>query len=100
MIVTRCSTVAFSENNMLEIIHNKQSYLIAKVDDEDFVVDNMCSHENAELMLGCLKDKTIKCSLHGSYLDLETGKALNEPADEPIKTYPTIIEDNNICIEL
>ena len=100
MIVTLCSTDAFSENNMLEIIHNKHSYLIAKVDEEYFVVDNMCSHENPELILGCLKDKTIKCSLHGSYFDLETGKALNEPADEPIKTYPAIIEDNNICIEL
>ena len=47
-----------------------------------------------------LKDKTIKCSLHGSYFDLETGEALNEPADEPIKTYKTFMKDNNICIEL
>ena len=91
MIVTLCSTDAFSENNMLEIIHDKHSYLVAKVNEEYFVVDNMCSHENSELILGCLKDKTIKCSLHGSYFDLETGKALNEPADEPIKTYPAII---------
>ena len=100
MIVTLCSTDAFSDNNMLEIIHEEHSYLIAKVDEEYFVVDNMCSHENSELILGCLKDKTIKCSLHGSYFDLETGKALNEPADEPIKAYPAIIENNNICIEL
>ena len=100
MIITLCSTDAFSENNMLEIIHEQHSYLIAKVNEEYFVVDNMCSHENSELILGCLKDKTIKCSLHGSYFDLETGKALNEPADEPIKTYPAIIENNNICIEL
>ena len=100
MIVTLCSTDAFSENNMLEIIHEKHSYLVAKVNEEYFVVDNMCSHENSELILGCLKDKTIKCSLHGSYFDLETGKALNEPADEPIKTYPTFIENNYICIEL
>ena len=47
-----------------------------------------------------LKDKTIKCSLHGSYFDLETGEALNEPADEPIKAYKTFMKDNNICIEL
>ena len=100
MIITLCSTDAFSENNMLEVIREEHSYLIAKVDEEYFVVDNMCSHENSELILGCLKDKTIKCSLHGSYFDLETGKALNEPADEPIKTYPAIIENNNICIEL
>ena len=100
MIITLCSTDSFSENTMLEVIHEEHSYLIAKVNEEYFVVDNMCSHENSELILGCSKDKTIKCSLHGSYFDLETGEALNEPADEPIKTYPTIIKNNNICIEL
>ena len=100
MIITLCSKDDFNENNMLEIIHGNHSYLVAKVNEDYFAVDNMCSHENSELILGCLKDKTIKCSLHGSFFDLETGEALNEPADEPIKTYPAIIEDNNICIDL
>ena len=100
MIITLCTKDDFNENNMLEVIHENHSYLVAKVDKEYFAVDNMCSHENSELILGCLKDKTIKCSLHGSYFDLETGKPLNEPADEPIKTYPTVIKYNNICIEI
>lgn len=100
MIITLCTKDDFNENNMLEVIHENHSYLVAKVDKEYFAVDNMCSHENSELILGCLKDKTIKCSLHGSYFDLETGKPLNEPADEPIKTYPTVIKNNNICIEI
>jgi 3-phenylpropionate/trans-cinnamate dioxygenase ferredoxin subunit len=100
VIITLCTKDDFNENNMLEVIHENHSYLVAKVDKEYFAVDNMCSHENSELILGCLKDKTIKCSLHGSYFDLETGKPLNEPADEPIKTYPTVIKDNNICIEI
>lgn len=100
MIIALCTKDDFNENNMLEVIHENHSYLVAKVDKEYFAVDNMCSHENSELILGCLKDKTIKCSLHGSYFDLETGKPLNEPADEPIKTYPTMIKDNNICIEI
>ncbi len=100
MIVKLCSKSDFCENDMLEIIHEEHSYLVARVNDEYFVVDNMCSHEDSELILGCLKNKTIKCSLHGSYFDLKTGSALNEPADEPIKTYKTIIKENNICIEL
>jgi 3-phenylpropionate/trans-cinnamate dioxygenase ferredoxin subunit len=100
VIIALCTKDDFNENNMLEVIHENHSYLVAKVDKEYFAVDNMCSHENSELILGCLKDKTIKCSLHGSYFDLETGKPLNEPADEPIKTYPTLIKDNNICIEI
>ena len=100
MIVTLCTKDDFIENSMLEIIHEGHSYLVAKVKDEFYVVDNMCSHEDSELILGCLKNKTIKCSLHGSFFDLETGEALNEPADAPIKAYKTLMKDNNICIEL
>ena len=100
MIVRLCFPEDFTENSMLEIVHDGHSYLVAKVENEFYVVDNMCSHEDSELILGCLKNKTIKCSLHGSYFDLETGEALNEPADEPIKAYKTFMKDNNICIEL
>ena len=59
MIITLCTKDDFNENNMLEVIHENHSYLVAKVDKEYFAVDNMCSHENSELILGCLKDKTI-----------------------------------------
>ena len=100
MIIKLCSKTDFYENDMLEIVYDQHSYLVARVNEEYFVVDNMCSHEDSELILGCLKDKTIKCSLHGSYFDLQTGVALNEPADEPIKAYKTIVKENNICIEL
>ena len=41
--------------------------------------------KDAELTMGCLSGTKVKCPLHGSYFDLNTGIALNEPADEPIK---------------
>ena len=78
MKINLCSKADFKTNNMLEVTHSGHSYLIAKVNDDFFVVDNMCSHENSELILGCLKDISIKCSLHGSYFDLRTGEPLNE----------------------
>ena len=48
--------------------------------------------------MGCLKGNTVKCPLHGSYFDLKTGRALNEPADEPIETHEVILEDGQIYI--
>ena len=61
-----------------------------------FVVDEMCSHEDYSLALGCIKGTRIKCSLHGSYFDLENGAPLDEPADEPIRTYPVKIDQGKI----
>ena len=51
-----------------------------------YCVDEMCSHEDYSLYLGCIKDGKIKCSLHGSYFNLATGQPTCEPADEPICT--------------
>ena len=52
MIVTLCSKDDFSNNDMIEVVHNNHSYLVAKAEDEYYVLDNMCSHENSELILG------------------------------------------------
>ena len=74
--------------------------LLVHADGEYFVVDEMCSHEDYSLALGCIKGRRIKCSLHGSYFDLATGAALDEPADSPIATYPVKVEDGKVWAQL
>lgn len=74
--------------------------LLCNAGGKHYVVDEMCSHEDYSLYLGCIKDTKIKCSLHGSYFDLVTGKPTCEPADEPIQTYVVKIEAGQIWIEV
>jgi len=64
-----------------------------------YCVDEMCSHEDYSLYLGCIKNGKIKCSLHGSYFDLTTGQPACEPADEPIRTYPVKIEAGQVWVK-
>ena len=63
-----------------------------------YCVDELCSHEDYSLYLGCIKDGKIKCSLHGSYFDLATGAPTCEPADEPIRTYTVKIENGQVWV--
>ena len=100
MNIHLCSVDDFRENNMLEVTYDGHSYLVINIEKEFFVVDNVCSHEDSELILGCIKNRSIRCSLHGSCFDLRTGNPLNEPADEPIKTYKTVLKDNKVYIEI
>ena len=65
-----------------------------------YCVDEMCSHEDYSLYMGCIKDGKIKCSLHGSYFDLVSGKPTCEPADESIRTYAVKIENNQVWVKL
>lgn len=73
--------------------------LLANADGKYYVVDEMCSHEDYSLYLGCIKDRTIKCSLHGSFFDLETGQPTVEPACEPIGTYPVAVADGQVWVD-
>tara|TARA_X000000368_G_scaffold97133_1_gene74653 strand:+ start:550 stop:855 length:306 start_codon:yes stop_codon:yes gene_type:complete len=86
-------------NNMFQITYNDKNYLVAKVDDKFYVTDDMCTHEDAELTMGCLKGTKVKCPLHGSFFDLNSGMALNEPAETPIKVYKAKVENNYLYID-
>jgi 3-phenylpropionate/trans-cinnamate dioxygenase ferredoxin component len=60
----------------------------------------ICSHEYFELDKGFLTGDTLTCALHQSRFDLETGEALDPPAEAPLAVYPVAIEDGQIILEL
>jgi 3-phenylpropionate/trans-cinnamate dioxygenase ferredoxin subunit len=62
--------------------------LLCNAEGQHYCIDEMCSHEDYSLWFGCIQGKRIKCSLHGSYFNLEDGRPVNEPADCPLRTYP------------
>lgn len=72
--------------------------LLVFAQDEYFVVDEMCTHEDYSLALGCIKGGRIKCSLHGSYFDLRTGQPDEDPADEPICSYQVLVKDGKVWV--
>ena len=74
-------------------------YLLANANGTIYAVDDQCSHEDVSLYLGCIQGDNIKCSLHGSRFSLKTGEPLEEPATEPIGTYPVTVEKQRILIK-
>jgi 3-phenylpropionate/trans-cinnamate dioxygenase ferredoxin subunit len=75
-----------------------RALLLCNADGEHYCVDEMCSHEDYSLYFGCIKGKSIKCSLHGSYFSLEDGRPLNEPADCPLRSYPVKLENGQVWV--
>jgi nitrite reductase/ring-hydroxylating ferredoxin subunit len=74
--------------------------LLANVDGEILATDELCTHEDAPLATGSLKGGFVKCPLHGSRFNLRTGAAMDEPAEEPLRTYPVRVEGNDILVNL
>ncbi|HHC73827.1 MAG TPA: non-heme iron oxygenase ferredoxin subunit [Thiothrix sp.] len=78
----------------------KQHVLLCNVSGDYYAVDDLCTHEDMSLYLGCLKGDLVQCSLHGGKFNVKTGEPAEEPAEIPLKTYPVIIKDNVILIEV
>jgi len=67
-----------------------------------YAIEDRCSHDNGTLVEGELDQQacTIECPRHGSLFDLKTGKPLTLPAYVPVDTFPVIIEDETIKLEV
>jgi 3-phenylpropionate/trans-cinnamate dioxygenase ferredoxin component len=74
--------------------------LLANVQGRICAADDTCTHEDASLSTGVLKGELVKCPLHGSRFNVCTGKALEEPAEADLRTYPVRQEGERILIGL
>ena len=73
---------------------------VARVGDEVFAVDDICSHSDASLSEGDVTDFKIECWLHGAEFDLRTGEALTPPAVAPLHTYGVHVDGDSVTVEI
>ncbi len=60
----------------------------------------LCSHGQASLADGYLEDFLIECPLHQGTFDIRTGEPVDPPCTEPVRVYPTKVEDGFIYVEV
>jgi 3-phenylpropionate/trans-cinnamate dioxygenase ferredoxin subunit len=67
-----------------------------------YAIEDRCSHDNGPLVEGELdeQDCTVECPRHGSRFDLKTGRPVTLPAYVPVETFPVMIEDDTIKVEV
>lgn len=63
-----------------------------------YAVEDICTHDGAELTGGTIEGCQIVCPRHGARFDLKTGAVLAPPAYEPIPVFPTRVENGVIQV--
>ena len=94
------SAGAWTEGEMRCVMAEGRRLLIARVAGQFYAVDERCPHEDASLSKGALHGHLVRCPLHGSRFDLRTGKVLEEPADTDLATYPVLVQDGMLSVNL
>jgi 3-phenylpropionate/trans-cinnamate dioxygenase ferredoxin component len=98
VVVGRLDDVTPGTMQMVQV--DGTDILVVNLDDRLHAVQGICSHEYFELDKGFLTGDSITCALHLSRFDLETGEALDPPAELPLAVYGVAVEDGQIVLEL
>ncbi|TCH98345.1 non-heme iron oxygenase ferredoxin subunit [Roseococcus sp. SYP-B2431] len=73
---------------------------VFRLDDGFYAISDICTHEYALLSDGFCEEGKIECPLHQACFDIRSGKALDEPAEIDLHTYPTRVEGGVVQFQL
>ncbi|OBI99815.1 non-heme iron oxygenase ferredoxin subunit [Mycobacterium sp. 1465703.0] len=74
---------------------------VFRVDGEYYATQDACSHEHWSLgENGELEGYEVVCPLHMARFDVRDGRPLCLPARAPLTTYPVVVRDGQVMIEI
>lgn len=97
MAVARADELTEGSMRAFRVLDTKIA--VANVAGTFYAFDDTCTHLQCSLAEGALEETTVTCSCHGSKFDVTSGVVLQGPAQEPVGTYETRVEDGSLKIE-
>ena len=89
----------FEEGSMEAIDVRGTRIAVANIAGAFYAFGDTCTHRGCSLAEGDLEETTVTCPCHGSEFDVRSGAVLRGPAREPVETYETRMEGDNLEIE-
>jgi 3-phenylpropionate/trans-cinnamate dioxygenase ferredoxin component len=87
----------------VKIVHAGQvSVGVYNLDGEFYAIEDRCSHDDGPLAEGEFDAETgvAICPRHGANFDIRTGRPLTLPAYEPVDTFPVVVEDGVVKVDV
>ena len=95
-----CETSEIDFEDLKRFDHEDKTYCIYHIKDGFFATDGMCTHEDVHLEDGLVIDNEIECPMHQGIFNIKTGKVIQDPPCDDLKTYNIKTENNKIYIEI
>ena len=91
-------TTRLSDGQAISIPVGRRMVALARSGDAYFAIEDICTHDGAELTGGAIEGTEIICPRHGARFCLRTGEALSPPAYEPVRVFETRIEGGRLWV--
>ena len=91
-------TADLHSGEAISIPVDRRMIAVVRSGDEYFAIEDVCTHDGAELTGGEVEGAEIICPRHGARFCLRTGQALSPPAYEPVRVFETKITDGRLWV--
>jgi 3-phenylpropionate/trans-cinnamate dioxygenase ferredoxin subunit len=91
-------TADLHDGEAISIPADRRMIAVVRSGGEYFAVEDVCTHDGAELTGGDVEGAEIVCPRHGARFCLRTGQALSPPAYEPVRVFETKISDGRLWV--
>ena len=98
--VELCSTGDVAEGAALKVETHGLVLAVFNVEGEYYVTDDTCTHGPGSLSEGYIECDVVECNFHNGQFNIRTGEVVSPPCMVPIKTYPVIVVDGKVTIEV
>ena len=89
---------SFGTTGLIAGHFGNDALMIARVGDEFFAVDAVCTHYHAPLAEGLIIGDTVRCPWHHACFSLRTGEAVRAPALSPVACWSTTIRGDKVFV--
>jgi len=89
---------ALADGQTVSVDVGRRTVLVARSGEEYFAIEDLCTHDGAELAGGMIEGAEIVCPRHGARFCLRTGEALTPPAYEPVRIFATKIDGGHLWV--
>jgi 3-phenylpropionate/trans-cinnamate dioxygenase ferredoxin subunit len=89
---------ALAEGGNIVVDVDGTEMAVFKIDGEFYAIEDVCTHDGAEIASGKLEGDEIVCPRHGARFCVKTGAVKAPPAYQDIACFPVRIEGGKVQV--
>lgn len=92
----------FTSGEAKQVTVEGRTLVVARIEDDFYVLDDRCSHEDFSLAEGIVDTTNceIECTRHGAMFSLKDGSPQSLPATKPVRTYVVTVENDRVEVTI
>ncbi len=99
MYMRLCSIADIPAGEMKQFDLKDAEFLVVSLNGTLYCLDGRCTHAGAPLAEGSLNEDILTCPWHYSKFKITDGSVIGGPANKPLRTYNTMINDGQLFVD-